>query len=133
MALVREVLETVNRTGSWAAGLDLADPELEFETDPSHPLAGIYRGREEVKAFLAEFEAPYERTLLDPEQIYARGDQVVTLVQVSRRPQGGSTDIESRVGFWWTLRDGRIVREQAFAKREMALEAAGLGEDDAVA
>jgi ketosteroid isomerase-like protein len=40
--------------------------------------------------------------------------------------------MENRIGFLWTLRDGKIVREQVFGEREKALEAAGLTEADAV-
>jgi ketosteroid isomerase-like protein len=133
VAVVRELLDAVSREGNWVAGLAFADPEIEFETDPGHPLAGVYQGIEQVRAFLEEFEEPYERTTVEPEGVYARGEHVVTLVNVHRRPYGSSVDIESRIGFWWTLRDGRVVREQAFRERERAIEAAGLTEADAVA
>jgi ketosteroid isomerase-like protein len=36
--------------------------------------------------------------------------------------------LDDRFAFVFTLRDGRIVREQAFRNREEALEAAGLSE-----
>ena len=132
MEVVRALYEAVNRDGRWAAATEFVDPDIELETDPRHPLAGIYRGVERYRAFLEEFEEPYERTTVEPEQFFARGDEVVTFVNVHRRPYGSSTEVESRIGFWWTFRDGRIVREQVFGEREKALEAAGLGDGDAV-
>ena len=132
MEVVRALYDAVNRAGSWVAGVEFVDPEIELETDPRHPQAGVYRGREKYREFLVEFEEPYERTQVEPERIFARGDQVLTFVRVHRRPEGSSVEIESRIGFLWTVRDGRIVREQAFAEPERALEVTGLGEDDAV-
>ena len=124
--------EAVNREGRWAAVGPLVDPEIELTTDPRHPNAGTYRGRERYTAFLEEFDEPYARTSVEPERYFARGDRVVAFVNVHRRPHGGSVDVESRIGFLWELRDGRVVREQVFGEREKALEAAGMGPDDAV-
>jgi ketosteroid isomerase-like protein len=107
-------------------------PEIEFETDPRHPKAGIYRGLKQYRAFWEEFEAPYEQSVLEPERFFAKGDQVVAFVRARRRPRGSSAEVEIRIGFLWTLREGKIVREQVFGEREKALEAAGLRESDSL-
>ena len=130
--IVRALYDAVNRAGSWVAGADVVDPEIEIETDPRHPQAGVYRGIERYRAFLEEFEEAYERTTVVPERIYAHGDQVLTVVSVHRRPRGSSIEVESRVAFLWTVRDGRLVREQAFAEPDRALAETGFGESDAV-
>ena len=130
--VVRGIYEAVNREGRWAAAAEFADDEIELTTDPRHPLAGTYRGVQAYRGFLEEFEEPYERTSVEAEHWFARGDDVVTYVNVHRRPRGSSTDVESRIGFLWTLRDGRVVRERVFGEREKALEAAGMTEDDAL-
>jgi ketosteroid isomerase-like protein len=132
VAAVQELFDAVNRDGRWAAAAPLVDPDIELETDPRHPLAGVYRGADRYAGFLAEFDEPYERTDVEVERVYARGDDVVTLVNVHRRPYGSSASVDSHIGFWWKLRDGRIVREQVFGEREKALEAAAMGDGDAV-
>jgi ketosteroid isomerase-like protein len=131
--LVRAMYDAVNRAGRWDAVLDYVSPEIELETDPRHPSAGVYRGLDRYRRFLDEFEEPYEHTTMEPEHVFAKGDQVVTYVLAKRRPRGSSTELERRVGFLWTVRDGRIVREQVFGDREQALEAAGMKQDDEVA
>ena len=133
VAVVRAIFEALNREGTWDAALEFVSPDIEMETDPRHPLAGVYRGMDEYRAFLREFEDPYERTTMEPEEVFAKGDRVVTYVHSRRRPYGSSVEMENRIGFLWTLRDGKVVREQAFGEREKALEAAGLTEADAVA
>jgi ketosteroid isomerase-like protein len=130
--IIRGLYEAFNRGGDWSAVLLYLSPEIEFETDPRHPKAGIYRGLEQYQAFLEEFEAPYEQTVMEPEQFFAKDDQVVAFVKARRRPRDSTAEIEIRVGFLWTLRDGKIVREQVFAEREKALEAAGLPQTESL-
>jgi ketosteroid isomerase-like protein len=40
--IIRSLYEALNR-GDLDAALDLAVPEVEWETDPRHPRAGVYR------------------------------------------------------------------------------------------
>jgi ketosteroid isomerase-like protein len=128
--IVRGLYEALNR-GGWEAVLADLSPEIELETDPRHPKAGIYRGLERYRAFVDELEEPYEQTIMEPEQLFARGDQVVAFVRTRRRPRGSTAELENHIGFRWTLREGKIVREQLFGEREQALEAAGKRASDA--
>ena len=130
--VVRALLDAFNREGDWDAVLDFVSDDIEMETDPRHPLAGTYRGIDEYRRFLHEFEEPYERTAMEPEEVFAKGDRVVTYVHTRRKPYGSSVEMENRIGFLWTLRDGKVVREQAFGEREKALEAGGMSAADAV-
>lgn len=130
--VVRALFEAFNRAGNWDAVLEYMSPDIEMETDPRHPLAGVYRGIDEYRKFLHEFEEPYERTVMEPEEVFAKGDEVVTFVHARRKPYGSSVEMENRIGFLWTLKDGKVIREQAFGQREKALEAAGMTEGDAV-
>jgi ketosteroid isomerase-like protein len=131
VALVRSFYERFNSGGRNAA-LDFLSPDIEMETDPRHPSAGVYRGVEQYRAFMEEFEEPYEQSFLEPERYFAKGDQVVVYVRTRRRPHGSSIEVENRIGFLWIVRDGKLVREQAFGEREKALAAAGLDEGDAI-
>jgi ketosteroid isomerase-like protein len=133
VAVVRAIFDAFNRAGTWDAVLEYMSPDIEMETDPRHPLAGVYRGLDEYRDFLREFEEPYERTIMEPEEVFARGDRVVTFVRARRKPYGSSIEMENRIGFMWTLRDGKVIREQAFGQRERALEAAGMTTADEVA
>jgi ketosteroid isomerase-like protein len=65
--VVRAMYEALNR-GDWDAALAHTSPDIEWETDPRHPKAGIYRGREEFQRFLEDLEGPFERTVIEPEE-----------------------------------------------------------------
>ena len=46
------------------------------------------------------------------------------------QPRGSSAMVENQVGALWTIRDGRPVRCEMFPRREDALAAAGMTEED---
>jgi ketosteroid isomerase-like protein len=123
--LVREAYEAAAR-GDWVGVFQYASPDLEWHTDARLPNAGIYRGQEAVRRFHEDQSAPFEQTDIVLEQAFENGDQVVAFVRVSRRPRGSTAVMEHLVGHLWTIRDGKAVRCQAFAKREEALTAAGI-------
>jgi uncharacterized protein len=124
---VRAMYEAFNR-GDWDGVLALLSSEIEFETDPRHPEAGVYRGKQRFRQLWEDIEAPYEHTVVEPEKFLADGDQVVAFITMRRRPAGTGAELAIRIGELWTVRDGKLVRGQAFADRQKALEAAGLRE-----
>jgi ketosteroid isomerase-like protein len=126
LEMVRALYEAMNR-GDWDALFANAAPEIEWETDPRHPKAGIYRGRAAFRDFVEDLDDPFEQTVIEPEQFFEQGDQVVAFVKIRRRLSGGG-EIEIRIGELWTFRDGKLVRGQGFGEREKALEAVGLRE-----
>jgi ketosteroid isomerase-like protein len=128
--IVRELYDAMNR-GDWDAVFALATPEIEWETDPRHPKAGTYRGRQEFRRFAEDMEDPFDQSVIEPERFFARGDQVVAFIKIRRTPVGSTSELEIRIGELWTFRDGKLVRGQGFGERTKALEAAGLSEQDA--
>jgi ketosteroid isomerase-like protein len=128
--IIRQVYEAMNR-GDWKAVFAHASPEIEWETDPRHPKAGIYRGQEEFRRFVEDIEDPFEQSVIEPERFFAGGDQVVAFIKIRRTPAGSTAELEIRIGELWTFRDGKLVRGQGFGERMKALKAAGLSEQDA--
>jgi ketosteroid isomerase-like protein len=110
----------------WDGVLAHLPPDFEWEVDPRHPKAGTYRGLEEYRAFLEELEEPFEETTLKVDQLLEKGDCVVALLTVTRRPRGSTADIEIHVATAWTFRDAMPVRGRFFAERREAMKAAGL-------
>jgi ketosteroid isomerase-like protein len=127
---VRRMTEALDRA-NWDGVFAEISPDFEWETDPRHPKAGIYRGREEFRRFMEDLEDPFEQTVTELEKVFATADQVIAFVKIRRRLRGSSSEVEIRIGELYTLREGKLVRGQAFAEREKALEAAGLSEQDA--
>ena len=127
---VRRMTEALDRA-NWDGVFAEMAPDFEWETDRRHPKAGVYRGREEFRRFMEDLEAPFEQTVTEFERIFATADQVVAFVKIRRRLKGSGSEVTVRIGELYTWREGKLVRGQAFARREKALEVAGLSEQDA--
>jgi hypothetical protein len=125
--LVRSIYEAVNRR-DWDAAFRDQAPDVEYMTPPRGPIAGTYRGREELRGLWEELSTAFETRTYEPEEFIESGDQVVVVVKARMRPRGSSAEIELRKGNLWTIRDGMVVSMRMFAKPEEALEAAGLEE-----
>jgi ketosteroid isomerase-like protein len=108
----------------------LIHPEVEFhgavgglqEGQIAHGLDGIAREFDEV-----DLEA-WEERRLEPEEFIDAGDNVVVLLHEYRRGRGSGIELETDTAVIFAVRDGRVVRIQAYMDRAAALEAAGLSE-----
>src|SRR5262245_9083844 len=125
--IVRSIYEAVNRRDFDAAFRNQA-PDVEYTTPPRGPIAGTYRGREELRGVWEEMSTAFETRTYEPEEFIESGDQVVVVAKARMRPRGSSAEIEVRNGFLRTIREGMVVSMRMFAKPEEALEAAGLSE-----
>jgi ketosteroid isomerase-like protein len=124
---LRAAYEAANR-GDWDSALQGVHPDFEWKTADQVPLAGTYRGPEEVRQFFEDQRKAFEEVLFEPEQFYERDDRIVVFVLGRLRPRGSSATVEIRIAHLWTMRDGKAARCQAFPVREEALEAAGPAE-----
>lgn len=74
-----------------------------------------------------EFAASWEAFRVEPHEFIEVGDHVVvpgTGLTVGR----DGIEVEARVTFTWTIRDGAIERVTMYQERQDALEAAGISE-----
>jgi ketosteroid isomerase-like protein len=101
------------------------DPGIEWIPVAESPLAvDSYRGFDGVRRFWGEFLSAWDRYSVETLELHDAGDQVVVVVHIVGWTHGLEVD-ETRSSLL-TVRDGRIVRVQAFADPEGAREAAGL-------
>jgi ketosteroid isomerase-like protein len=127
--IVKANIDAVNRE-DWDAAFQDAAPG--FELDMSRGLGlmnGIY-GLDQARRAWEEFAGHWESFRVEPHEFIEVGDHVVV-------PGTGHTvgrdgiEVEARVTFTWTIRDGAIERVCMFQERGEALEALGLSEPDA--
>ena len=76
----------------------------------------------QVRRFLEDQREPFEEVVLESQEFFERGDQIVVFVLVRLRPRGSSAVVESRIGHLWTMSDGKAVRCESFAVRAEALK-----------
>ena len=102
------------------------DPEVEWVPVQQSLLGGdSYRGYNGVRRFWIEFLSTWEEYVAEPEELFDRGNQVVATMRISGRTH--DLAIKETWSALYTLRNGRILRSEAFTSRDGALEAAGLG------
>jgi ketosteroid isomerase-like protein len=124
--IVRAAIDAYNRGDRDAA---LKDATPDFEMDLSRALGpqhGVY-GLEQLQGFWREFDEGWESIQIDPQEFIEIGEHVVvpwTMRTVGR----DGIEVEARVTWTFTIRDGAVQRITMYQEREEALEAAELPE-----
>ena len=121
-----QALEAFDRRDR-AAFLALRDPACEVVPDDRWPEPGVIRGGEAAWDFYLSVAEALGMDSADAEIVDAGGDKVVGHRAAPARGQASGADVVFSYSVVTTFRDGKIVREQWFADRAEALEAAGLG------
>ena len=123
--LIRAGFAAHNR-GDLDALTELYDPDVVFET----LLLGTHHGNQAIRLIYEENQKTLSGYTVDPVELIDSGDQVLAVAQVNGVGPGSQIAMEDRdrFAFLFTLKNGRVVREQAFRNRDEALEAAGLRE-----
>jgi ketosteroid isomerase-like protein len=119
--------EHFNRNGhfpEWAY-----DPEVELENLPDSPLPGPYRGHDGLRQWREDIAEVLEDFQLEVEGVSDVDEGMAVVVRVrlrgSARHTGIPVDLPMTTVNW--VRDGKIVRGQAFSDHGDALEAAAAG------
>jgi ketosteroid isomerase-like protein len=110
--------------GDLDALMQVYDPEVVFET----LLLGTHHGNEAIRLIYEENQKTLSGYDVVPVELIDSEDQVVAVAQVTGAGSASEIAMEDRdrFAFLFTIKNGRVVREQAFRNREEAIEAAGL-------
>jgi ketosteroid isomerase-like protein len=121
------MLETLNESGVEAA-LDRIHPDFEGVTPPElSPEPDTYRGHEGIRRYFAGFEGVMDEVRWEADELMEAPDgHVVAGVRLVTRSVATELELELAVWQLCTVRDGKILRIEGFAKREDALRAAGI-------
>jgi uncharacterized protein len=110
------------------AALAHIDPEIEWHQSSAFPDARTFQGHEGVREFFEQIFEIFDESDFIPEEIIDLGDRIVVVHRFVGRGQGSRVPVEVREASLWTLRQGKAIRQEAFASKAEALEAAGLSE-----
>src|SRR5215204_674539 len=116
--LIRRGYEAFNRGDIEDAVVALAVPDSEFITARLMP--GVeegYQGPEGFRRFVNFFWEVFDNPRVEVRDLVDAGDQV--LATVTNHGRGKESGVEASWTTWtvWTLREGKVVRGQAFASR----------------
>ena len=120
---LRELYDAVSR-GDWDAAFQDSRPDFELITPDQNPIAGTYRGRDEILGFFDELWAAFEEVTVQPEQFLELDDQILVDLLMQLRPSDSGAKVEMRIVHLWTMHDDKPVRCEVFLQRDQALEAA---------
>jgi uncharacterized protein len=126
--------ENVERIKDGYAAFNRRDPEAaveSFHPDAEwYPYLGalesdVYRGRDAILGMWRQLDEGFGGTLkTEPREFIARGDQVVVVVEAHATGTESGAEVSQSWAQLVTMRDGMILRVEAFPDREAALEAA---------
>jgi ketosteroid isomerase-like protein len=127
--IVRRAVEEFNERGFDGFGdSELVSDDFEFHEPPEQPAPRVGRGREEVRKLGSEFDAAWEEHRSEPREIRALDGDRVLLVSVEHFKGRDGIEVDAPFAAIFTLRDGRLIRWQAFWDKQNALESARLPE-----
>ena len=125
--VVRSHVEAWNRRDKAAY---VASFRSDAEIDWSRARAlyrGVYRGREQQKAFWDEFWSTFEDSQLEIHDLTEAGSEIVVWNTAHMWGRDG-IEVTARSAIVFTVENGEITRLRLFQERAEALEAAGLSE-----
>jgi ketosteroid isomerase-like protein len=118
----------------WARGdlsPDYFDPDVEYSRIGAQipDMEGRWIGLDQLSTAMLEYLRPFSDLRIEAERIIELGgDRVLVLSRQTARGKQSGVPIDHEAGDLFTLRDGKIVRYDAYWNRADALEAAGLSE-----
>jgi ketosteroid isomerase-like protein len=130
----QENVETVRSAfEAWNAGdldrvIELVDPELEFVPFRSQLDGASYVGADGMRQFARDSAEEWEYLQIAPDEFRYAGDRVLMVGRYDARGRASGVDIEFPAAWVAQLRNGKIVHLRSYSDRDVALEAAGMGE-----
>jgi ketosteroid isomerase-like protein len=129
LEMVRAVIDAFSR-GDWESALKDTAPDVELDLSRAlGPQRGVYRG-EEVQRALGDFYEGWQSVRIEPPELIEVGEHVVVPWAAHFVGRDG-IEVQARVTWTYTFRDGAIAHVCLYQDEQEALEAVGLSEQDA--
>jgi ketosteroid isomerase-like protein len=124
-AAARLFADAVTR-GDRAAAVALCHPEVEFNS-----VLGIsgraYLGHGGIREYFDDVEAAWRDWTVEVERVTAAADgRVVIVMTMHARGKGSGASLSERTAHIWTLKDGKLLRNEPYREPKRALEDLGL-------
>ena len=125
---VRRSLEAFQR-GDMEEMLSYMDPEGELHSAIVGGAEGnVYRGHEGFRKWYADSFESFEELRNEWSEFRDLGDRVLVFGRVKARGRESGVELDSPMGWVFTVRRGKLMKADGFLSRAEALEAAGLSE-----
>jgi ketosteroid isomerase-like protein len=120
--VVRTWVRNLNERVPWEEGLSIVDPDFEMTESRALPGAAHVTGLEELRTYKLGWERNWSDWSWDEEELteVAPG-RVLLLATLRLRGKRSEVDVQRRWAYLFTVRDGRILRQDGYATREEAM------------
>ena len=122
---LNDFFAAINRNDMQAMTKDF-DPAIVRIEPPSFPMAGTYRGIEQVREHVRAGRGTWAEGTCEPEGFFVNGDKVVVYLHVRVRVHDATDWIDGRFADGFVFRDGKITDYLSFGERQEALDWAGI-------
>jgi ketosteroid isomerase-like protein len=121
---VRQFADAINR-GDAAAAVAVSDPEIEFLSVLA--VSGrAYRGHEGVRQYFEDVAAAWSEWRVEVHRVAPAADgRVVIVMTMHYRGRESGAAFSDQTAHIWTLRDGKLLRNEPYRDPEQALRAVG--------
>ena len=107
----------------------LYDSEFEMTEAPATPGAATVSGPEGMRRYLAGWRRNWAEWSWEPQEFMdLPPDRVLVVARLWLRGLRGGVAVERHWAYVFTLRDGKLIRQDGFDDKDAALEAVGLRE-----
>ncbi len=126
--IVRCALDALQRSDVEKMLLHM-DPEVELHSAIVGGAEGnVYRGHDGCRRWFVDSFESFEEIRNEWSEFRDLGDRVLALGHVHARGRESRVELDSTMGWIYTVRRGKLVKAEGFLSRDDALEAAGLSE-----
>jgi len=126
---LKDFFAAINRNDMQAITKDFA-PDIVRIEPPSFPMAGTYRGIEQIREHVRAGRGTWAEGTCEPEGLFVSGDKVVVYLYAWVRLKATNDWIGGRFADGFVFRDGKITDYLSFAERQEALDWAGIDDPE---
>jgi len=121
---VRGLADAITR-GDVDAAVALCDPDVEFASVLA--VSGrAYHGHDGMREYFEDIDTAWKEWRVEVDRVVAGPDGRVAIVMTMHmRGKGSGTPLSEHTGHIWTLRRGKLLRNQPFRDPEQALREIG--------
>lgn len=109
--------------GSVEAAVAILSPEAVWSESADFPGGDVFRGRDEIDAFLRHFLESWSEFHQEIVEVTQAGDRVALVIELRAVGRTSGAEVTARYAHVWTLRDGTGVAVDAYRDAEAAVRA----------
>lgn len=126
LEVVKAWVDSCNK-GDADAAVALCHPSMELVEAKALPGAVTATGVEAVRRYLERFSAHWSEVEWLPEEFLESGDKVFMRARLKLRGRRSGIEVDREWIYVFTVRQGRLSRQEGFDDRAEGLQAAGVG------